>query len=496
MKNQAPPSRPGMGSLYWKISGIFLLILIVLAGTYIWISVGAAEMYFSETSQKLNRGLAESIATHTRIFEGDHLNEEAVKETFQDVMVVNPSAEVYLLDKEGRILSFYAPKSKVKVETVPLGPIKSFIKDEEEGYVTNEDPRHPDQNKVFSAAEVRTDGQLAGYIYVVLASEELAGVTQRLMGSYYLRLAGRSMLITLFAALIIGLLLIWLLTRNLRQVITAVRRFRKGDLEARAELRGQGEFSRLAADFNDMADTIVRNIDELKSVEELRRELIANVSHDLRTPLAAVQGYAETLMIKEGELDAEARRRYTEVILRSTQRIKKLVDDLFELSKLESRQVRVNPEFFSLPELVHDTVQKYELPAGEKQIRIRTETPEDIPLTYGDIALIDRVLQNLLDNALAHTPEGGEISVGLRKDKTEVRVWVQDTGMGIPADELPYIFDRYRKGQPQKEGGTGLGLAIVQKILELHRSVVEVESRQNEGTIFQFPLPTTSFSPV
>jgi len=479
------------GSLYWRISLIFFGLSVLLALAFFYITTEAADMYFQEASQKLNRSIAEHIAQETTPFVEGKTNEEALKHTFHNVMVLNPSIEVYLLDMEGTILSYFAPKSKVKLEQVSLGPVHSFINDPEGGFIMGDDPRNPEVHKVFSAAPVFENDVQQGYIYVVLASEEYTSVAQLLKGSYQLRLAGQTMVVIAIASMLIGLLVLWFLIRNLNRIISTVKRFQKGDHEARIILHSKGELTTLAEAFNAMADTTVKHIREIQSVEELRRELIANVSHDLRTPLSAIQGYAETLVMKAETLNDDEKLRYTNTILEGTHKIKKLVEDLFQLSKLETRQVEAHFESFSLSELLHDVVQKYELLAGQHDITIETKIPQNLPLIYADIALIDRVLQNLIDNALKYTPQGGTVSLELHSGPKDLQVTVADTGVGIPEADLPYIFDRYRKGKAAKEG-VGLGLAIVKKILELHQTDISVQSKNNQGTSFHFALPTAS----
>ena len=195
---------------------------------------------------------------------------------------------------------------------------------------------------------------MTGYLYIILASEEQAAVTSGLFNTYMARLGGNMFFLSLIAALVLGLLAIWFLTKNLRTIINTVRRFKEGDMSARVPKGGGGDFSILGNTYNDMADTIVANIDQLKSVEKLRRELIANVSHDLRTPLAIVKGYVETLLIKEENITKKDRLKYLQTSMSSLERLEKLIAQLFEYSKLEARQVEPQKEPFFITELAQD----------------------------------------------------------------------------------------------------------------------------------------------
>jgi len=479
-------------SLYWRIAAVFLLTMSCAGAIFMYIATDTAEMYFKEASQNMDRDLADHIASHTEPFVNGEINKAELDKTFENVMIYNSSTEVYLLDQSGTILSYYAPKSKVKAEKVDMEPIHQFLSDTTVQFILGTDPRHPEDQNVFSAAEVRQDGTLQGYIYVVLAGEEYTSVVDLLKGSYFVRLGGKGMLITLLASVVLGLVVLRLLTLNLNRIVAVVRRFREGDHDARIELQSKGELTQLAEDFNEMADTIVSHINEIKSVEQLRRELIANVSHDLRTPLAAIQGYAETLAIKRDSLTEEQKIKYTTIILQGTENVKKLVDDLFELSKLETKQIEAHFENFSLAELLTDVATKYALIAKKKGIQFDTTIPRDLPMIYADIALIDRVMQNLIDNALKYTSEGGRVAIQLNSNSKGMEVMVADTGLGIPEDQQPYIFDRYQQVGAPKEAGIGLGLAIVKKILELHQTDILVESKPNEGSRFTFLLPTVA----
>jgi signal transduction histidine kinase len=253
----------------------------------------------------------------------------------------------------------------------------------------------------------------------------------------------------------------------------------------------KGELKLLSHTFNEMADTILRNIDDLKQVDTLRRELIANVSHDLRSPLAIIHGYIETLLIKDEKLSPKERQHYLQIILNGSEKLKNLVSDLFELSKLEARQVELKKESFFINELMQDTVQQYQLAANEKQITMETDISTSVPMIVADLSLMERVIQNLVSNAVKYTPEKGSIHVEVKKKDGMVEVEVRNTGEGIPQEDIPHIFDRYYKASSQKAGsGTGLGLAIVKKILDLHGIDIGVSSRPGDYTSFSFAVPT------
>ncbi|MEL6275249.1 MAG: HAMP domain-containing sensor histidine kinase, partial [Bacteroidota bacterium] len=290
----------------------------------------------------------------------------------------------------------------------------------------------------------------------------------------------------------VGLLAIWYLTRNLRRITETVSRFREGDYTARIPQRSKGDFVGLADTFNDMADKITANIDEMKSLENLRRELIANVSHDLRTPLAIMQGFVETLLMKNSTLSSEDREKHLKTVLSGSERLSGLISQLFEYSKLEAQQIEPHKEAFHVGELAQDVAHKFSVLAKEKDIDIKVDLPQDLPLIFADLGLVERVMNNLMDNALKFTPKGGTITLQMLPTDDSVEVRIVDTGPGIPEADQAHIFDRYKKASRSIDGsnqGAGLGLAIVKKILELHDQSICVQSRVKEGTTFIFQLP-------
>ena len=479
-------------SLYWKITVVFLFALIIISIVYIYIAAFTAEMYYQEASQRLNEEVAKHIAEENQFFVNGKTNEEALKKIFHEIMVINPSIEVYLLDTEGKILSYFAPHKEVKLDRVPLEPIEEFLKVGASSFVMGVDPKNEHAEKTFSAAEVYESGVLRGYIYVILGGEDYEDAANFVFGSYILRLGLRSMTITIVAAALFSLIALGLITKNIRIIVSVIRRFKEGDLKTRIELKSKGEIGEFAESFNEMADTIVGNIEEIKTMDNLRRELVANVSHDLRTPLATIQGYIETILIKADTLSEEERKKYLHTILNSTERLKNLVSELFELSKLEARETKPHPEPFSLAELVQDIQQKNSVLAEQKNVKLDVHFPFDLSMVYADIGMMEKVIQNLLDNAIKFTSENGKVLVKLTPDEDKIIVEIQDTGQGISKDELPHIFDRYQRNQrsAQKDNeGLGLGLAIVKRIMEVHDLEIDVNSVQNKGTVFSFKIP-------
>ena len=475
--------------IFWKFAIVFLFIIIGIGSLYIYLTAYTSRTYFDEVNQKLNGNIAEyTVREVTPLVDGT-VDTSAIQDIMHSMMVINPSVEVYLLDMEGNIVTYVAPYKEVKMDRVSLEPVYDFLQSENDRIIKGDDPRNPGQSKVFSAAKIEADGTTQGYAYVILASEEQTSVLSTLIGSYVLQLGSRTFLISLLIALILGLFAFLYVTRNLRKIMQTVRRFKEGDMAARVSTSG-ADFGELGETFNEMADQIVGNINELKSVEKLRRELIANVSHDLRTPLSVISGYVETLVMKK-ELGDDERRKYLEVIHSSTENLSTLIDQLFEYSKLEAQEITPQKEPFHLADLVQDIIQKFEVISKEKGMHIEMQASQNVPMVFADIGLVERAISNIVDNALKYGDSNGRVKIQLKPDDQNVSVVISDDGPGIPEQEQSYIFERYRRFDRTRKDrkGAGLGLAIVKKILEIHNQSIKVLSESGKGASFSFHLP-------
>jgi len=273
-------------------------------------------------------------------------------------------------------------------------------------------------------------------------------------------------------SLLAALLVFNFLTRRLRALAVAVDHFRDSGFTQPIRLPSANpagdDIDRLGATVQEMSERIAEQLGLLEQTDVRRRELLANVSHDLRTPLASRQGYLETLLLKHGTLSPQEERSY-----------------------LEPQR-----ESFPIAELVQDVVEKFQLTADKRGLRLSSQLTGQHAQLHADIGMIESVLENLIENAMRHTPAGGVIRVEVVPlEEAHVAVHVIDTGHGIPSDELPTIFDRYyrvSRGEASDAGSTGLGLAITRHIVELHGGKIRVESVLGKGTTFSIELPLDS----
>ena len=303
-------------------------------------------------------------------------------------------------------------------------------------------------------------------------------------------------IVTVLSSSIGALLVYVLLMHRLKTLALAVIRFREGDLAEPMQLAGANStgdgVERLSAAVQQMSERIVRQVELLQQAQAWRLELLANVSHDLRTPLASMQGYLEILLLKHDTMSPEEQRDYLEIATRHGERLGMLIRDLFQLSKLEAQELTPQCEPFSVAELVQDLVQKFRLGAEKRGVRLKSVLAGPPVRVGGDIAMVETVLENLIENAMRHTPRGGEIRVEVEPRAERVAVRVVDTGCGIAQENLAKLFERYyhldRAAAGGESRGTGLGLAIVRRIVELHGSTISVDSGVGQGTVFGFDL--------
>ena len=488
-------------SLYSKLATVLLLLFVLVGLSIVAVTIFSAEMYQQEVDQKLNRDLAAHIVSEKLLLRNNQINEDALKEIFHMLMVINPSIEIYLLDPAGKILAFSAPPGKVKRRQVSLEPIDHWLKQDANYPILGDDPRNPAKRKAFTVARIAEQGKLEGYLYVILGGETYDSIVHKLKGSYILRLSAWAIAASMLVALVAGLLLFAILTGRLRRLNAAIDAFKSGTALSEIALpklkrsNAGDEIQQLSSTFKEMAQRIESQMDKLKKADSLRRELVANVSHDLRTPLATLQGYIETLLLKDRHLTVTERKDYLKIAIKHCDRLSKLVEELFELAKLDAQETKLLREAFNLSELVQDVVQKFQLKAQEKDIDIITNLGNELPFAMADIQLIERVLENLIENAMRHTPVGGSIRVVLTPGRQGIEIGVSDNGSGISPEELPHIFDRFYqldKSRNSGQGLAGLGLAICKRVLELHGRSINVDSSPGSGTTFTFNLPSYS----
>ncbi|HEX8230845.1 MAG TPA: ATP-binding protein [Chloroflexia bacterium] len=303
-----------------------------------------------------------------------------------------------------------------------------------------------------------------------------------------------SALISLFFAVLLSQSMV----SRLRDLLVVARRVASGDLEVRAQDTSPDEIGRLATELNSMVAQLDHATLERERLETSRRTLIASVSHDLRTPLASVRAMVEAL--NDGVVsDPETVSRYLRTIQNETLHLTTLIDDLFELSQIDAGALQLHVEPTSLSDLLSDALESMSAQAERKQIQIRSHVEGDLPRVPLDAPRMQRVLYNLIQNAIRHTPADGTITLTLRGAPDHVELTVADTGEGIRHTDLPHIFDRFYRGELARtrdsnstSPGVGLGLAIAKGIVEAHGGSIGATSMPGAGAVFTVVLPATT----
>ncbi|WP_459713357.1 sensor histidine kinase [Paraburkholderia sp. 2C] len=487
-------------NLSQRLSLVFSALLLACCAVSAWLQIRASDLHDQQVIQSVSHDLASHIAQNGPLIDRSGPRDDMLRSLFSQLMAVNPSVEVYLLDANGAIRGDDAPPGHVKRDRVDVRPIRRFLAGEALP-IFGDDPRSVGGRKVFSAAALPgTNGATAGYIYVVLLGEAHDEWAARIATNAVLRTTLWSMTLVALAGLIAGLIAFRLITRPLGRLTEAVRDFDAGDERGAAEKlsslgmlsargRARGEIAILERTFQQMSNRIAQQWRELTYRDQERRELIANISHDLRTPLTSLHGYLEALSLKFDQLAQPERRRYLSIALLQSAKVGRLAQSLFELARLEHGQIQPAPEAFSLADLLQDVFEKFELAAQARRISLRARISTRLPDVSADLGMIERVMTNLLDNAIRHTPEGGMIEVELESSNGRVAVTVSDTGPGIPPALRDSLFQRpVNVGGAQRIGG--LGLLIVQQILHLHGSAIALVDREGKGGTFVFSLDT------
>lgn len=334
-----------------------------------------------------------------------------------------------------------------------------------------------------SGAPVVANGQQVGTVLVT------AGIQSAEQNSHLLQEVNQAIFLSVLAAgsvaLLFGGLILWRVVQPLRQLTTATQSVAANDLEQRVNIPSGDEIGDLAVAFNEMAA-------RLAQAETLRRQMTADIAHELRTPLTVIQGNVEALQDGIFPLSVEA----LDPILNKTQLLRRLVEDLRQLSLAEANQLPLERHPADLHELIAQTVEAFQSAAAERSIAINLENRASTPLLNIDRQRIQQVLINLLSNALRHTPDGGVVNVLLTHEDNKARVSVRDSGTGIPAAALPYVFDRfYRVDQGRARAadgsGSGLGLAVARAIVQAHGGDIGISSPVGQGATIWFTLPST-----
>ena len=447
----------GPVAIFRRIYVVVVLLIAVLGLLFVGVTYLATTSFYAASTQLLNKDVAAHIAKFTSPYGRGGFDRQKADSVFYQAMVISPSAEVYFLDTTGRVIYFHGDTGEIRNWQVDMGAVRSYLESGGFHYINGSDPRDPGHRKVFSAASVEGGagaeggkGRL-GYIYVIFGNQQYRSVTQMLVNSRVTPAA-------LEAALLIVVV-------SLAITVFYIRRARR-----RFEL--------------------IENTKRAVASEKERRDFMTNMAHDLRTPLAIARGYAETLQLKRGELGPGEEKEYGELVLGKIRQVEKMVEQVFELSKMEAASFELRREPFVFSEVVQEVVRG----KGE----VTCDNCMDGAWVEGDISMMERVLQNLIVNAVAYRRVGGRVVVSLEARDRELVCRVSNEGERLTEEMVAW----FNGAEGVRPGKSAIGLTIVKRVLGMHGFAYGVEVKvgikgardgmkgERDGTnIFWFRMP-------
>ncbi|MGQ8366228.1 sensor histidine kinase [Glaciecola sp. 1036] len=476
------------------VAGFFTIIAVLtIYSTYLQQSMQ------HEAEQRLHLGLAEHLVSDNPILKEGVYDYKALNKLFHTLMLLGPNFEFYFLDPQGNLLTYSAKANEIVRKQVDVTPINVMLSGGKSFPNYGDDPKDIDKQKIFSVAPVYNDDSLQGYLYIIIGGAQYDSITDSIKSSKGVQQYILIVLAGLIFLMFVLLVLFKFFTAPLKKLSDDMDRFRGAGFDIKnAKITllpwrndSRNEVQRLGYSFNEMLRHIDKQWQQIKLNDLQRRTLLADLSHDLRTPLANMQGYMETLCINDSQLTSEQRDEFFGICTRNLHNLKRLIDQIFELAYLEGGHVNLKMEPCLLAELLHDIAAKFNLQANAKDIGLTVDIQTPNAYVKADIEKLERVLTNLIDNAIRHTPAGGSIQLQIKEANDKLVVSVRDSGIGIAAEELEHIFvARYQATNSQKGTKThvGLGLAISQKLIALFDSTLEVTSEIGKGTSFSFTL--------
>ena len=498
-------------SLQLKLLVAFMLVITVTLGTVLW-SISAFfkdQILTGKQHELLKKGMELASAIHTFQEESGSLDQLddylANADQYLDarIWIIDNSRQIVAMS--GRHPTGNQPRGPglgsgghgpmgggASMGLSPMGGMRRLLDDLDAVYSgqvvtkTMDQPYYGEKMVVVAVPIKTADGNVSG---AVLLNTPVTGINAFMQRIYYYVGAGG------LAALLLALLVVNRLTRAIVQPLTAMEQaagaLAKGDYATRVEVKSNDEVGRLGHALNALAQDLANYMAEMEKTEKLRRDFVANVSHELRTPLTIMRGYTEALL--DGTVAPTQSTRYLRTMQEEAVRLERLVKDLLDLSRLQSETAAWQIEAIPLPAIAESVFQMVKPVAEQKNIALQLEIDDDVPDILGNGDRLTQLLLILLDNALKYTPPGALVTLSVKQAQESVILTVTDWGTGIPAEDLPYIWDRFYKvdkSHSRSEGGAGLGLSIAKQIIDRHQAKIQVTSELEQGTTFtlRFPL--------
>ncbi|MGB0894514.1 MAG: sensor histidine kinase [Parashewanella sp.] len=481
-----------MKSLFSRL-WLAVTITVVLLFVFLWQWLEYNQVYTQQrVQQSLHSELAEHMAHINPLLAQGVTANSALKEAFHDFMLLGPSFEIYTLDIQGQVVAFYANKDQIKNYQVDTTKINGFL-NQQQMPILGSDPRNPEQNKIFSVAKlVNADGKHTGYLYVIIGGQRFDAWQSMINKHQIPSKLGVAFGLMIIASLIMLTFIIRYFTRPLSKLAidltnVDVSNLSQG-LQLSNEYHGSKEVDQLNQDINLLLTKISHQHRALEAVQKTKHDFLVHLSHDLKTPLTSLLGYIETWLITP---KAERNDEWIDIANRSGNRLKSLLMQLLELAALENGQIKPNIQNVALNSLLSELLQDFTPLAEKKNITLDFEQGEDTKIST-DVDLMMRVLSNLIDNAIRHTPASGKVAIKLQQKQQHFVIYVSDTGLGINIQQVKSL-----KSQPSGKVNftqlpqLGVGLTIVKRLIELMNYKLHVEATPKKGSRFSILIPIT-----
>ena len=479
--------RKSISVAFFSLVSTLMVLGIVLMGASEWVLF---KNYFAKDRYEtldqvvgVTQRTAQYLVQQAELPKGDELDALSTK-----LEIIGESAEAYLFftDNDGRVMIASSP-DKLESLTVPEEMMEKIDASDADYYhVFGTLGGMLDGKSYITVSEMRNEhGQPSGYLFLCSSGEQLTQFKQQFWSNFLL-----SACVMLLCASILTKILMRQLTDPLQKVTDAAQRFGGGDLSVRVEgVEGEGEAADLARTFNRMADNIQMN-------DNSRGQFMGNIAHELRTPMTTIKGFVDGIL--DGTIPPDMQNHYLQLVSEETGRLARLIQNMLDLSKLESGEYQVNARMFNIWETLTGVALSAEQRINDGMIDLEGLTMDEKVLVYADPDLIHQVAYNILDNAIKFTPAGGTIKFHVEKLGPEVEISIWNSGQGISPEALPYVFQRFYK-EDRSRGlharGAGLGLNICKVLVNLSGGQIRVESQQGEWCQFVFTLPATPPNP-
>lgn len=480
-------------TLFGRLSAALVALSLLLSAALVVVLQSSHRSSHLESEQRLHQGLAAHLAA--RMDDGE-ASIEATFEYIRELRLLNPMLAVYMLDADGNVLRSSIPDAQVQQRRVRLAPIIQFLGASDTWPLLGDDPSAYQGEAIFSVARM-ANPSAGEFLYVVLGRVKQDGsLFTSPERSRALREALALTLANVFAALLASVVVVGFITRPLRRLVGVMHAFDAASFNGSArygERPGPGtDIARLGAIFDSMADRITQQMNSLRRASEARRALYAGISHDLETPLTALHGYVDTLLMREDSLPTEERMRYLTIVRRQSEQLRELVGQIGDLARLEHPEPELQRQQIDLERLFQEIIEDLQPLLDDKRLKASFRVDASGTWVTGDASLLRRAFANILVNAIQAAPASTEIAVGISDNVPEsVTVTISDQGPGLSPEDVRRMFEpHYRGARATGPGspGLGLGLAIARKIFELHDADLTARNLPGGGAEFAITL--------